>query len=101
MLIREKITRMTAAAMCLTFLSGAATGLITDNKVYADQAQEQTATEEEGIRGYVARMYYYVLERPADGPGIDDWESRVRGGTSAAEVAWGFFNSDEVARMEG
>ena len=98
MLIREKITKMTAAAMCLTFLSGMATGLITDNKVYADQAQEQTATEEEGIRGYVARMYYYVLERPADGPGIDDWESRVRGGTSAAEVAWGFFNSDEFKR---
>ena len=51
--------------------------------------------EETGIRGYVERLYSIVLGRQPDPNGIDYWENRMKNGTTAADCAAGFFNSDE------
>jgi len=92
---RVKIaTRIITAFLCAVLMVNgvSAAGKV---QVSADQTTAAEESAEEGVRGYISRLYDYVLQRPVDGPGLDYWEGRMRTDASAAVVAWGFFNSDE------
>jgi len=55
---------------------------------------EDVNTEE--IRAFVSRLYTVAMGRPAEEAGLNDWTNRLATGQeSGAQVAWGFFFSDE------
>lgn len=55
----------------------------------------------EEVRAFVSRIYTVALGRPAEEDGLNDWTNRLATGQkSGAEVAQGFFFSDEFKNKE-
>ena len=49
-----------------------------------------------GVHDYIVRLYETILDRSADGIGLDDWYQRlISGKNTGANVAYGFFFSQE------
>lgn len=70
--------------------------LITVVMLFSSFSFNVRADDNQGVRGYVERLYTCVLGRGYDEPGLNDWTNRMTvGGLSAAECAEGFFESTE------
>ena len=78
----------------------------TEAVVPAETQVEETQTAEalsvealSGLDGFVNRLYEITLQRTPSASERQDWVNRLRAGTfSGAEVAAGFFNSNEYQR---
>ena len=77
--------------VCLLF---GATGINT-----TAQAAEAWAGED-GVAGFVTRMYQTCLGREPDAAGLNDWVTRLKAGESkGADIAFGFIFSAEFSNM--
>lgn len=55
----------------------------------------------EGVTGFVYRLYYKALGRPGEDEGMEDWcETLVHGRKTAEEVAYGFIFSQEFLNRD-
>ncbi|WP_434311563.1 DUF4214 domain-containing protein [Hominifimenecus sp. rT4P-3] len=65
----------------------------------AVEAPMYLATAEEGVTGFVTRLYKIVLQRTPRADEVQFWVDRLKGNqASGSEVAAGFFNSDEYKK---
>lgn len=63
------------------------------------EAEELEAlAPEDNVTAFVTRLYRYVLNRNPDAGGLAVQVEALRSGTSAADIAWGFFGSSEFGR---
>ncbi|MBQ8189515.1 MAG: DUF4214 domain-containing protein [Lachnospiraceae bacterium] len=63
----------------------------------ADAAPPESDTNEDAVTNFVQRLYTLCFGRKADDGGMANWKGAlVRHSKSGAEVAWGFFFSDEM-----
>lgn len=65
-------------------------------KVYAEEASDLVCTDEEGVGGFVARLYNVALGRDYDVAGYNDWcQKLITGEMTGGRVAFGFIFSPE------
>lgn len=65
------------------------------------EASMYLATAEEGVTGFVTRLYKIVLQRTPRADEVQFWVERLKSGqASGSEVAAGFFNSDEYKKRK-
>ena len=55
-----------------------------------------TTMNDEEIEAFVKRLYKLVLNREADADGLKDWSNRLKNGYYAADLIYGFFQSEEM-----
>ena len=71
-----------------------------DDDEYFEECEELELLDLDLIEQFVARLYVYVLGRPYEEQGLQNWSNALREGRSnGARVAYGFFFSDEFRRM--
>lgn len=69
--------------------------------VTAEPTAEPTVTpaEESGVAGFSERLYTTCLGRDSEAAGKDYWTKELKSGKTGAEVARGFFFSDELIKQ--
>ncbi len=68
-----------------------------DESNYANSYYDVNVIPFGNVESFVSRLYQNVLNRSYDVGGLNTFSSYLHSGGSAAEVAWGFFGSDEFS----